>query len=48
MLAQMGLKGLVAKRRLSRYRSGPSRDWVKVKNRESPAFTRVKDAFRRG
>ena len=41
----IGLEGLVAKRRLSRYRSGPSRDWVK--NRESPAFTRVKDAFRR-
>ena len=41
----MGLEGLVAKRRLSRYRSGLSRDWIKIKNRESPAFTRVKDAF---
>ena len=41
----MDLEGLVAKRRLARYRSGPCKDWVKVKNRESPAFTRVKDAI---
>ena len=41
----MGLEGLVAKRRMSRYRSRPSRDWIKVKNRESPAFTRVKEAI---
>ena len=41
----MGLEGLVAKRRRSVYRSGPSKDWVKIKNRDAPAFTRVKDAF---
>ena len=28
----MGLEGIVAKRRDSRYRSGRCRDWVKVKN----------------
>jgi ATP-dependent DNA ligase len=41
----MGLEGLVAKRRRWRYRSGPCRDWIKVKNRDAPAFTRVKDAL---
>jgi len=38
----MGLEGLVAKRRQSRYRSGPSKHWLKIKNRASPAFTRVR------
>ena len=41
----MGLEGLVAKRRQSRYRSGPSRDWIKVKNPAAPAYTRVQDAI---
>ena len=35
----------VSKRRDSRYRPGPSRDWVKVKNPRSPAMNRAKDAF---
>jgi bifunctional non-homologous end joining protein LigD len=41
----MMLEGLVSKRRDSRYRAGPSRDWIKVKNPKSPAMKRAKDAF---
>ena len=42
---EMMLEGLVSKRRDSRYRAGPSRDWIKVKNPKSPAMNRAKDAF---
>ena len=42
----MGLEGLVSKRRDRPYRGGRSKDWVKVKNRKHPALERVKDAFR--
>lgn len=38
------LEGLVSKRRDRPYRAGPSKDWVKVKNRNHPAMYRVKDA----
>lgn len=41
----MGLEGLVSKRADSRYRSGRSPDWIKVKNPKSPAMHRVKDSF---
>jgi bifunctional non-homologous end joining protein LigD len=41
----MGLEGLVSKRRDRPYRGGPSKDWVKVKNRSHDAFDRVKDSF---
>jgi bifunctional non-homologous end joining protein LigD len=41
----MMLEGLVSKRRDSRYRAGPSRDWIKTKNPKSPAMNRAKDAF---
>jgi bifunctional non-homologous end joining protein LigD len=41
----MGLEGLVSKRADSRYRAGPSPDWVKNKNPKSPAMNRAKDAF---
>jgi ATP-dependent DNA ligase len=34
----MGLEGIVAKRRDSRYRSGRCRDWIKLKNRSHPAI----------
>src|SRR5262249_51563013 len=34
----MELKGIVAKRRDSRYRSGRSREWLKVKNHAHPAY----------
>jgi ATP-dependent DNA ligase len=37
----MGLEGLVAKRRDSRYRSGRSLGWVKIKNRAHPAIDRA-------
>jgi ATP-dependent DNA ligase len=37
----MGLEGIVAKRRDRPYRSGRSRDWVKVKNPHTPAASRV-------
>ena len=37
----MGLEGIVAKRRDSRYRSGRCREWIKVKNRAHPAFERA-------
>jgi bifunctional non-homologous end joining protein LigD len=33
----MGLEGIIAKRRDSRYRSGRCREWIKVKNRAHPA-----------
>jgi ATP-dependent DNA ligase len=41
----MGLEGLVSKRRDRRYRSGRCKHWIKVKNRQHPAMSRVMDAF---
>jgi bifunctional non-homologous end joining protein LigD len=41
----MGLEGMVSKRRDRPYRGGRSPGWVKVKNRKHPAMERVKDAF---
>jgi bifunctional non-homologous end joining protein LigD len=37
----MGLEGIVAKRRDSRYRSGRCRDWIKIKNLAHPAIERA-------
>jgi ATP-dependent DNA ligase len=37
----MGLEGIVAKRRDSRYRSGRWRDWIKIKNMAHPAIERA-------
>jgi bifunctional non-homologous end joining protein LigD len=37
----MGLEGIVSKRRDRPYRSGRSPDWIKVKNPDAPAATRV-------
>jgi ATP-dependent DNA ligase len=34
----MGLEGIVSKRLSARYWPGPSRDWIKVKNPDSPAM----------
>ena len=39
------LEGLVSKRCDSRCRSGPSRDWIKVKTPQSPAMNRAKNAM---
>ena len=41
----MMLEGLVSKRRTSRYRSGLSSDWMKVKNPQSAAMNRALYAF---
>jgi bifunctional non-homologous end joining protein LigD len=37
---RMGLEGIVSKRLTAPYRSGPSRDWLKVKNPDGPAMVR--------
>jgi bifunctional non-homologous end joining protein LigD len=37
----MGLEGIVAKRRDRPYRSGRSADWIKVKNPDAPAVSRL-------
>jgi bifunctional non-homologous end joining protein LigD len=42
---RMGLEGLVSKRRDRPYRGGPSKDWIKVKNRKHQAFDRVRASF---
>jgi ATP-dependent DNA ligase len=41
---KMGLEGIVSKRLSAPYRSGPSRDWIKVKNPDSPAMIRPREA----
>jgi ATP-dependent DNA ligase len=40
---KLGLEGIVSKRLSAPYRSGPSRDWIKVKNPESPAMVRHRE-----
>ena len=40
---RMGLEGLVWKRRDRPYQAGRSKHWVKVKNRQHPAMSRVMD-----
>jgi bifunctional non-homologous end joining protein LigD len=42
----MGLEGLVSKRRDRRYQGGRSKCWVKVKDRNHPAMDRVIETFR--
>ncbi len=37
----LGYEGIVSKLKGSRYKSGRSRDWIKSKNPNHPAFTRV-------
>ena len=41
----MGLEGIVAKRKDSRYRSGRSSDWLKMKNPACAAVKREAEAF---
>jgi ATP-dependent DNA ligase len=41
---KMGLEGIVSKRLSAPYRSGRSRDWLKVKNPDSPAMVRAREA----
>jgi bifunctional non-homologous end joining protein LigD len=40
---KLGFEGIVSKRLSARYRSGPSRDWIKVKNPDSPAMVRARE-----
>jgi ATP-dependent DNA ligase len=42
-----GSKGIVAKRRDSRYHSGLSHEWIKVKNRAHPSHERGTEQTRR-
>jgi bifunctional non-homologous end joining protein LigD len=39
----MGLEGIVSKKLSAPYRSGRSRDWIKVKNPDSPAMICARD-----
>ena len=38
---KLGCEGIVSKQRASSYRSGRTKTWLKIKNPESPAMTRV-------
>jgi bifunctional non-homologous end joining protein LigD len=38
----LDIEGIVSKRLNAPYRSGPSRDWIKVKNPDSPAMIRAR------
>jgi bifunctional non-homologous end joining protein LigD len=40
---KLGLEGTVSKRMSAPYRSGSSRDWIKVKNPNSPAMARHRE-----
>ena len=40
---KMGLEGIVSKRLSAPYRSGRSRDWIKVKNPDGPAMARHRE-----
>jgi bifunctional non-homologous end joining protein LigD len=40
---KLGFEGIVSKRLNAPYRSGPSRDWIKVKNPDSPAVVRARE-----
>jgi bifunctional non-homologous end joining protein LigD len=42
---EFGLEGLVSKRQDRPYQAGRSKHWVKVKNRQHPAMSRVMEAF---
>jgi bifunctional non-homologous end joining protein LigD len=44
---KLGLEGIVSKRLTAPYRSGASRDWIKVKNPNSPAMVRAREHFAR-
>jgi ATP-dependent DNA ligase len=40
---KLGLEGIVSKRLSAPYRSGRSKDWIKVKNPDSPAMIRARE-----
>jgi hypothetical protein len=39
----LGLEGIVSKKLNAPYRSGPSKNWLKIKNSKAPAATRTQD-----
>jgi bifunctional non-homologous end joining protein LigD len=43
---RFALEGIVSKRLSAPYRPGPSRDWIKVKNPDSPAMRRAREGLR--
>ena len=45
---KLGLEGIVSKRMDLRYKAGPSKSWIKIKNKMHPAMLRVKEAFEPG
>ena len=42
-VCDLGLEGIVSKKLNAPYRSGPSKNWIKVKNPKAPAATRIAD-----
>ena len=42
-LGFVGFEGIVSRRLSAPYQSGPSRDWIKVKNPDSPAMVRYRE-----
>jgi len=44
---RLGLEGVVSKRADSAYKAGPSKMWLKTKNRKHPALIRVAESFDR-
>jgi bifunctional non-homologous end joining protein LigD len=42
---KLGLEGIVCKRVDLPYRPGPSKSWLKIKNKAHPALLRMKEAF---
>jgi bifunctional non-homologous end joining protein LigD len=40
-VCDLGLEGILSKKLTAPYRSGPTRNWIKVKNPNAPAATRV-------
>jgi bifunctional non-homologous end joining protein LigD len=42
-ICKLGLEGIVSKKLDSLYNSGPSKAWLKIKNPNAPAATRVID-----
>ena len=42
---KLGLEGIVSKKLNARYKSGPSKAWLKIKNPKAPAATRTDETF---
>jgi len=44
-VCKLSLEGIVSKRLDAPYRSGPSKNWIKIKNPKAPAATRAMDGI---